>query len=54
MGGPSTHPHLDEKPHTIGAIVFLLVLAERLGFVAFSASGEGRADPASRRISATG
>ena len=39
-GGPSPRPHLDEKPHAIGAIVFLLVLAVGLGFVAFSISGD--------------
>jgi PiT family inorganic phosphate transporter len=39
-GGPSPRPRLDEKPHTIGAIVFLLVLAAGLGFVAFSISGD--------------
>jgi inorganic phosphate transporter, PiT family len=39
-GGPSPRPHLDEKPHYAGAIVFLLVLAAGLGFVAFSISGD--------------
>src|SRR5215472_5968222 len=36
----SPRPHLDEKPHIAGAIVFLLVLAAGLGFVAFSISGD--------------
>jgi PiT family inorganic phosphate transporter len=39
-GGSSPRPHLDEKPHYIGAIVFLLVLAVGLGFVAFSISSD--------------
>jgi inorganic phosphate transporter, PiT family len=36
----SPRPHLDEKPHYVGAIVFLLVLAVGLGFVAFSITSD--------------
>ena len=32
----SPRPHLDEKPHTAGAIAFLLVLVAGLGYAAFS------------------
>src|SRR5271165_5979671 len=38
--GASPRPHLDEKPHFLGAIVFLLVLAAGLGFVAYSISND--------------
>jgi PiT family inorganic phosphate transporter len=38
--GVSPRPHLDEKPHVVGAIAFLLVLAAGLAFVAFSISGD--------------
>jgi len=34
--GASPRPHLDEKPHFAGAVVFLLVLAAGLGYAAFS------------------
>ena len=34
--GASPRPHLDEKPHVAGALVFLLVLAAGLGYAAFS------------------
>jgi PiT family inorganic phosphate transporter len=34
--GASPRPHLDEKPHIAGAVVFLLVLAAGLGYAAFS------------------
>jgi len=37
---PSPRPHLDEKPHIAGAIIFLLVLAAGLAFVAYSISGD--------------
>jgi hypothetical protein len=53
-GRPSPRPQLDEKPHYIGAIAFLLVLAAGLGFVAFSISGDGDAGSAWRRFTATG
>ncbi len=33
---PSPRPHLDGKPHTWGAVAFLLVLVAGLGFTAFS------------------
>jgi PiT family inorganic phosphate transporter len=36
--GPSPRPHLDEKPHFAGAVMFLLVLAAGLGYAAFSIS----------------
>jgi PiT family inorganic phosphate transporter len=36
--GPSPRPHLDEKPHFVGAAVFLLVLAAGLAYAAFSIS----------------
>src|ERR1700760_1341778 len=37
VGGlPSPRPHLDGKPHTAGAIAFLVVLAAGLGYAAFS------------------
>jgi PiT family inorganic phosphate transporter len=39
-GSVSQRPHLDEKPHVAGAIIFLLVLAAGLVFVAFSISGD--------------
>src|SRR5271155_2809275 len=39
-GDASPRPHLDEKPHYVGAIVFLLVLAVGLGFVAFSITSD--------------
>ena len=39
-GGPSPRPHLDEKPHFAGAVVFLLVLAAGLGYAAFSISND--------------
>jgi PiT family inorganic phosphate transporter len=32
----SPRPHLDEKPHVVGAVAFLLVLAAGLGYAAFS------------------
>jgi PiT family inorganic phosphate transporter len=38
--GPSPRPHLDEKPHVAGAVVFLLVLAAGLGYAAFSISSD--------------
>jgi PiT family inorganic phosphate transporter len=33
---PSPRPHLDEKPHTGGAVAFLVVLAVGLGYAAFN------------------
>jgi inorganic phosphate transporter, PiT family len=39
-GDASPRPHLEEKPHRIGAIAFLLVLAAGLGFAAFSISAD--------------
>src|SRR6201994_1195917 len=37
VGGlPSPRPHLDGKPHTAGAIAFLVVLVAGLGYAAFS------------------
>ncbi len=36
----SPRPHLDEKPHTAGAIAFLLVLVAGLGYAAFSIFSE--------------
>jgi PiT family inorganic phosphate transporter len=35
-GGSPPRPHLDERPHVAGAIIFLLVLAAGLGYAAFS------------------
>jgi PiT family inorganic phosphate transporter len=32
----SPRPHLDEKPHVVGAVAFLLVLAAGLGYAAFN------------------
>src|ERR1700760_382332 len=41
VGGlPSPRPHLDGKPHTAGAIAFLLVLAAGLGYAAFSIASD--------------
>ncbi len=34
--GASPRPHLDEKPHIAGAVIFLLVLGAGLGYAAFS------------------
>src|SRR5271165_4557267 len=39
-GDPIARPHLDEKPHAAGAIVFLGVLAAGLLFAAFSISSD--------------
>jgi PiT family inorganic phosphate transporter len=39
-GLPSPRPHLDTKPHTVGAIVFLVVLAAGLAYAAFSISSD--------------
>ena len=36
----SPRPHLDQKPHAIGGIAFLLVLAAGLGYAAFSIAGD--------------
>jgi PiT family inorganic phosphate transporter len=36
----SPKPHLDEKPHAVGAIAFLVVLGLGLAFVAFSISSD--------------
>ena len=38
--GASPRPHLDEKPHVAGAVVFLLVVAAGLGYAAFSISDD--------------
>ena len=38
--GVSPRPHLDEKPHALGAVVFLLVIAAGLGYAAFSISND--------------
>jgi PiT family inorganic phosphate transporter len=35
-GVHSPRPYLDEKPHAVGAIAFLLVLVGGLGYVVFS------------------
>ena len=35
-GLPSPRPHLDGRPHAMGAIVFLLVLAAGLAYAAFN------------------
>ncbi len=36
----SPRPHLEEKPHFLGAVVFLLVIAAGLGYAAFSISND--------------
>ena len=37
---PSPRPHLDEKPHYLGAIVFLAVLAGGIGFAAWNIASD--------------
>jgi PiT family inorganic phosphate transporter len=39
-GAASPRPHLDSKPHFVGAVAFLLVLAAGLGYTAFSIAND--------------